>query len=230
MGGTQLIARTPLFRQIGNDAAENVLAPQVITGQSAKRNMSGNDAAAIGFDAEFGLRSGADPIEYVGPVRCRYESPRGAADHSLRHGFNELSETPSAVQDVAAARKREGAFLHFLDEKAVGLIRRFQRVNPRLAVGTGDDDGIDISIADRIEGLLRFAQLLPKRVVLPAQRRLRVILGRGTGGSGRPSRVHLPIVVPFTGMRSRPARIRSSLARSPMIRRNGRGSIFTKVG
>src|SRR3984885_3280397 len=103
MGGTQLIARTPLFRQIGNDAAENVLAPQVITGQSAKRNMSGDDAAAIGFDAELGLRSGADPIEYVGPVRCRYESLPGAAAHTLRHGLNELSEAPIAVQDLALA-------------------------------------------------------------------------------------------------------------------------------
>src|ERR1700677_1177609 len=166
--------------------------------------MSGDDAASIGFDAELGLRSGADPIGYVGPVRSRYESLQGAADHTLRHGLNELSEAPIAVQDVAAACQREGAFLHFLDEKAVGLIRRFQRVNPRLAVGPGDDDGIDISIADGIEGLPCFAQLLPKRVVLPAQGSLRVILWRSTGGSGRPSQVHLPIVVPLTGMRSRP--------------------------
>src|ERR1700679_2722540 len=101
--------------------------------------MSGHDAVSIGFDAKLGLRSGADPIEYVRPVRCRDESLQGAADHALRHALNELSEAPVAVQDVAAACQREGSFLHFLDEKAVGLIRRFQRVNPRLAVGTGDD-------------------------------------------------------------------------------------------
>jgi hypothetical protein len=230
MGSTQLIAGASLFRQIGNDAAENTLAAQVITGQSAKRDMGGHDAALIGFDGEFALQLSTDPIKHAGPVGRRHESLQRTADHPFGHRPNEFSKAPVAVQDVAAACQSQGAFLHFLDEKAVGLVRRFQGVNPRLVVGTRDDNGIHISIADRIEGLLRLAQPFPKRVVFPAQRRPRVNLGDGTDGSGRTMRGHLPIVLPFTGMRSRPARIRSSLARSPMIRRNGRGSIFTSVG
>ena len=177
------------------------------------------------------LDLGSNQVEYIGPIGRRDESRQRSADHSLRMGFNQLREAPVAVKNVAAAGQGQCAFLHFLDQQPVGLIRSLERVNPRYVVRTRNYYRVHVSVADGIERLLSLPQLLSKGIILQAQKLLRVRVGSGTRKiSTGNARFHLAMAAVFLGLKPRPARTRSSLARSPMIRRSGSGSILTKVG
>ena len=98
------------------------------------------------------------------------------------------------------ARKRDGAFLHLLDERPVRRIGAAQRVDP-LAGLVSYQERVDLTVTNGAQRFLCFEQ--PRTKLFH--------------GEGRKVR-RWPVVVHDTyNPRSRPRRTRSVLERSPMM-------------
>ena len=76
-------------------------------------------------------------------------------------GVQQLSDLLVAVEDDAVIAQRDGPLLHLLDHHPIRRIRPGKRVDLR-AAGTFDHHRIHVPATNRLQGLPRFAKLLPQ--------------------------------------------------------------------
>ena len=98
------------------------------------------------------------------------DEPVDAAAHDrLERLAHQGGEAGVGVQDVAAPREDDGAFLHLFDEVAVRLIGAVQRVD-LAAAGAFDDQRVDLAMLNRPQHLLGFGEAGAERLRLVARR------------------------------------------------------------
>ena len=77
-------------------------------------------------------------------------SDRSAEDLLERH-LHQVGETLVAVHDVAGDRERGRAFLHALDQRAIGRVGAAQREHAPLAVLVGQQQRVDLAAVDGVQ-------------------------------------------------------------------------------
>src|SRR5688572_27656976 len=95
------------------------------------------------------------------------ESMETTAHNRLERLPDQRRELGVAVEDVAAGREDERAFLHLLDQPAVGLVGAVQRVD-LTAVGALDDQCVDLALTDRAQHFFGLGEAGAQRVDLVA--------------------------------------------------------------
>ncbi len=157
------------------------------------------------------------------PTNCESGSSRDVLERLLDHP----GETVVGEEDGPFRRDGQAGLGHRLDHQPVEALGLAEREDP-LALAAGDDDGVDLAFADGPEGVLGLGQLAPQALELAGPLRPgfapRHALPPDRLGAGGRRFGH------SLDLRSRPTRMRSVSAMSPIIRRNGRGSFLIRVG
>ena len=128
-------------------------------------------------------------------------------------------EASIGVHDDAIISQRNGPLLHLFNHHPIRLIRPGKRVHLR-TTGAVNHDRINVPVTNRLQGLIRLGKLSSQFFVLGYELLRSFRFGR-----------HDPVPLGYDmGLKSSPNRTRSLLLKSPISRRNGRGSCLISVG
>ncbi len=130
-------------------AADAVVVSDRLTSRPPE---SGADQAA----AAPSVAGAQEGLELVSVGRL-HEPVDAAADNRLEWLAHQRREAGVGIQDVAATREDNGAFLHLFDEVAVRLVGAVQRVD-LAAAGAFDDQRVDLALPNRPQHLLGFGE------------------------------------------------------------------------
>jgi hypothetical protein len=122
-----------------------------------------------------------------------------------------LGESAVAIENDAVGAERQGAFQHLFDENPIGLLGALE-TEDLIAVGTGDDERIDLAVADRGQRFLGLSKAAAKVFQLD---------------DGVLSHDYFS---EWPGYTFRPVSTLSTFDRSPTIFRRGSGSLLMSVG
>ena len=139
---------------------------------------------------------------------CRQELADRSAEYLLERQLHQVGETLVAVDDVAGDRERGRAFLHALDQRAIGRIGAAQREYASLAVLVGQQQRVDLAAVDGLQVALRLQQAGAQFLDIE-------IVDAHAGTTSRSPR---------------PAITRARFDMSPIMRRSGSGPFLTSVG
>jgi hypothetical protein len=81
--------------------------------------------------------------------RCTYDGFERRPHHA--------SKGQIRIQNEARGRQRKGTFLHLLYEDTIGVVSTLERIDLR-ASRTRDHQGINLAVANRLQGALGFFQ------------------------------------------------------------------------
>ena len=89
---------------------------------------------------------------------CREKLSDRSAEDLLERHLHQVGETLVAVHDIAGDGERGRAFLHALDQRAVGRVGAAQREHASLAVLVGQQQRVDLAAVDGLQVALGLQQ------------------------------------------------------------------------
>ena len=149
-----------LLGQIGNDQAQAI---DTVEMNRVHRTVGGNLRPIFGAENNLRLNPpflGAREQSFQKPaVVGRDQSRDRRTDNLFQWRADYLRKAPVAIQNRAIERQGRSAFMHFLQQNAVRVIRAFERIN-LLARRCRDDQRIDLAIANRLQRTLQLFEAL----------------------------------------------------------------------